>query len=438
MKTEDREAVALFRFGLISEFVHSDVPRAERKTQMKKVAKRKHKFPVGVRETAITVSKLKSWLSAYNKGGIEALKPKIRSDKGICKAIEPPLIRKILEVKKATPSLSILELIRSLEDAEEAPVDLLKKSTVHRLLQNHNLSGRPGLDPGLKPQRLPFTYPMPLDLWIADVMHGRVLVLEQKVYLIAFLDCATRAVMHAAFAFDEGALSVLEVFRQALLTRGLCRRLYVDHGSAFVDSRMARTCAYLGIHHMLAPVGDGAAKGAIERFFGRVRRQFECYLQADDLTDLSTLNSLLWRWIHSTYHRTPHSGLNGDTPWSRFLRRLPETPHRRVPSDYDFVALWRTRAQRTIRNDGTVRLKGHVLEVPPTVTRRRIELRYLEEKLPEDVEVWSQGKLVGGAQPVDLEKNASRRRWRPTISKKKEELPLDPLSRARNTWQRDR
>jgi transposase InsO family protein len=435
MQDQHREAIAMFRYGLISEFIHAQQTRTERRARMREIAKQSYTVSWRSKTISVSMSSLSRWLSAYRTGGFPALRPKERSDKGVSKAIPQFLARRIIAIKQHAPLISIPEIIRSLEDAGEVEPNKLKLSTVHRLLQSRGLSGRPGQDPGKKQQRLPYLCKLPLDLWIGDVMHGRILVQDKKVYLIAFIDNATRAIMHASFRFDEGALSVLEVLREALMTRGICRRLYVDHGSAFIDERMTRTCAELGIHHMLAPVRDGAAKGPIERWFGTVRRQFECHLQEPDLRDLDTLNSLLWRWINSTYHQRVHSTLDGETPRGRFMRLLPTTPHQRVKKDFDFIALWRSRVHRTIRNDGTVRLHGHLLEVPPTITRNRVELRYLHELLPQQVEVWVADAFKGHALPVDLEANATRRRWRPKSPQTSTSKPqVDPLGRARRSY----
>lgn len=253
-------------------------------------------------------------------------------------------------------------------------------------------------------------------------------------YLIVFIH-ASRAVMHAEYAFDESTLSILKVFRQVVLTRGLCKRVYVDHGSAFVDARFVRTCAHLGTHLLHAPVGDGAAKGPVERFIGTYRRQCESYLQPADLSSLDTLNSLLWRWIHTTYHQRPHHGIDGDTPWQRFMEGLKNIEHRRIAPDFDFASLWRTRKERTVKRDMTVSLEGHWLEVPPTVKHKKVELRYFPEKLPADVEVWDEDEHVGQAQPVDKVANIGRRRWRPKKPvEQQKRLPVDPLASARKTW----
>ena len=436
MSDEKRQAVAMFRYGLISEFLHTKLPRGEQKVRMQALAERTYYVSWQAEPVKVTVPRQKRWLSAYRKHGLDGLIDKVRKDKGVSRAIDPLLQARIIAAKKADRNLTIPELIRSLEDIGEAPMGGLYTSTVHRLLQHHKLSGRPGIDPGQKTQRLPYRYELPHQMWLGDVMHGRVQIACRKVYLIAFIDSASRVIVHAEFAFDEGAMSVLKVFREAVNTRGIPQRLYVDHGSAFIDNRLQRTCAHLGTHHLLAPVRDGAAKAPIERFFHRFRQQFEAYLTEDDLVDLSTLNSLLWRWLHSTYHRVPHAGLDGETPWDRYLALLPRTEHRRVDVDFDWQAVWRTRATRTVRRDGTVQLKGHALEVPPTVHTKKVELRYVPEDLPEGVEVWIEEEHIGPATPVNLIANAKRRRWNPKAGVQADDAGrgLDPLGRSRQTW----
>ncbi|MBI5139341.1 helix-turn-helix domain-containing protein, partial [Candidatus Nomurabacteria bacterium] len=66
MENEKTKTVAVFRFGIISEFVS---------------------------RSGISRSTIMKWILAYKKGGyqIEALYPKIRADKGKCKVLDPAL-----------------------------------------------------------------------------------------------------------------------------------------------------------------------------------------------------------------------------------------------------------------------------------------------------------------------------------------------------------
>jgi transposase InsO family protein len=435
MKEDEKEAKALFRYGLISEFLHTDLAHGEKSARMEELAARKYRVPWHEDSLDISESTLNRWLCIYKRRGFSGLMPADRSDKNMSKAIDTILLDRIIAIKKTHPEMSIPLLIRSLEDSGESPRGHLKHSTVHRLLQRHSLSGRPGRDKGKKRQRLPFKYAFPMDLWVGDVMHSRHPVQGRKVYLIAWMDNATRAIMYTEYRYSESALDILSTFSKALQVRGICKRVYVDHGSGYVDGRFVRTCAHLGIHLMYAPVKDGAAKGCIERFFLSLRSSFEQYLKPGDLATLEVLNSLLWRWIHSTYHTSVHAALEGKSPWQCFMEKLPLIEHRRIDRAFDFIELWRTREMRTVRRDGTVSLNGHQLEIPPTVSRNHVELRFLEEELPNGVEVWEADKYLGVATPVKLEENTHRRRWKPKPGLKDTgRLLVDPLNRARNTW----
>ena len=438
MKEDEKEAKALFRYGLISEFLHYAFRWGDQRLRMQEIAERFYQVSWQAGNYRVSIATLRRWLAKYRNNGFSGLTPGDRRDRNISKAIEPILSDRIIALKKSSPEMSIPILISSLEDAKEVAKGKLKHSTVHRLLQRHGLSGRPGRDRGHKKQRLPYKYGFPMDLWVGDVMHSRHLVQERKVYLMAWMDNATRAIMHAEYGYSEGALSLLSSFSQAIKVRGICKRVYVDHGSGYVDGRFVRTCAHLGIHLMYAPVRDGAAKGCIERWFSSVRSSFEPYLKSSDLENLETLNSLLWRWIHSTYHTREHAALEGKSPWQVFMEKLPLIEHRRIDGNFDFMALWRTREQRTVRRDGTVSLNGHQLELPPVVSRYQVELRFMEEDLPNGVEVWEAGKYLGVATPVKLEENTHRRRWHPQPNQKDSSaLLVDPLKRARNTWTKE-
>lgn len=435
MTHEEREAKALFRYGLISEFLYAEKDRGFQRSRMQAIASTRYQVSWQDQPLQVSESTLNRWLSLYRRYGFKGLQPRDRSDKHVSKAIDPVLADQIIAMKKSDPRISIPLLIASLEDAGQAARGILKHSTVHRLLQRHGLSGRLGRDRGMKKQRLPFRYTHPMALWVGDVMHSAHRVQGRKVYLIAWLDNASRAIMHAEYRFSESALDILTTFRKALEIRGICQRVYVDHGSGYIDGRFVRTCAHLGVDLQYAPVKDGAAKGCIERFFRTFRDGFETYLHAHDLENIVSLNSMLWRWIHSTYHQNDHSGLNGEAPWHYFMRLLPEILHRRVPEGFDFLELWKNRVTRRVHRDGTVRLKGHRLEIPPTVTHGTVELRFMDDTLPEDVDVWDDEMLKGQAIPVDLSANTRRRRWRPkSPDQLTGKLPVDPLTRTRTLY----
>ncbi|MBL0378100.1 MAG: transposase family protein [Desulfofustis sp. PB-SRB1] len=87
---------------------------------------------------------------------------------------------------------------------------------------------------------------------------------RRKAYLIAILDDHSRFITHGEFFSSEKLESWLQVFRQALLTRGLPRKLYVDNGAAFRSRHLERICASLGIAliHSRPYTPQGAARSS--------------------------------------------------------------------------------------------------------------------------------------------------------------------------------
>ncbi|CAO0822920.1 transposase [Desulfarculales bacterium] len=67
-------------------------------------------------------------------------------------------------------------------------------------------------------------------------MHGPMLLVDHKrreTYLFAVIDGTSRLIAHAEFYLSEGLATYIQALRQALLKRGLPRKLYFDNGPAF-------------------------------------------------------------------------------------------------------------------------------------------------------------------------------------------------------------
>lgn len=65
-----------------------------------------------------------------------------------------------------------------------------------------------------------------------------------------------------------------ETFRQALLKRGIPKKLFVDNGKVFQSQQLQLICARLGIAVSVARPYSPASKGKIERYFRTFRDQF--------------------------------------------------------------------------------------------------------------------------------------------------------------------
>jgi len=225
--------------------------------------------------------------------------------------------------------LTIPLLIRRVREQHGAAVSdevVLADSTVHRLLARRGLMRKPS-EPTSKDHRR-FEYEAAGELWMSDVMYGPKIREQRQLrrtYLIALLDDATRLVPYAAFMFSEGTTAYLQVLEQAILRRGIAKRLYVDNGSAFRSRQLGVVCAKLGIALIHARPYTPQGKGKMERWFRTVRMQHLPLLAAEHLSSLDAMNRALAVWIEGEYHHAPHRGLRDELKYAEVCACEP--PH---------------------------------------------------------------------------------------------------------------
>jgi transposase InsO family protein len=100
-------------------------------------------------------------------------------------------------------------------------------------------------------------------------MHGPMVTAgekKRKTYLFAFLDDMSRLIAHAEFFLTERLDSYLDALRQALLKRGLPRKLYVDNGPAFRSAHLQEITASLGVALVHSKPYQPQGRGKVERF----------------------------------------------------------------------------------------------------------------------------------------------------------------------------
>lgn len=375
MDEQSRERVAIFRYGVIAELVNGPLAPGEKEKVLTRLSQKEWTIP-GTDRTRIARATMRDWAAAYRAMGLDGLKPQPRSDAGTSRAIPEPVQELLLAMRRERPKASLESLVRALRLSGKVPADLrLAPSTVHRVLAAHGTQATPAGTP--EPDARAFTYPHANDLWTSDVMHGpRLLVPGRrdggKTYLLAFLDDATRMVPFGAFYASENAACFQDALKQALLRRGVPRRLYCDNGSTYRTHHLEVICATLNIVLVHSRPHHPRGRGKIERFFRSVRSAFLPHVTPEMLTSLATLNRVFWAWLEAEYHHTVHGGLDGKTPLDRFLEDTALT--RGAPEDLD--ALMRMRVNRKVGRDRTIRLEGRMYEAPDGFAGETVEVRY--------------------------------------------------------------
>ena len=375
MDQDLREKIALFRYGVIAELVGRPPAPREKEKLLCAIAEKEWSVP-GSRRSRIGRTTVRDWIVLYQTHGFDGLKPGPRCDAGRPRAIPEPVQELLLKLRAERPDSSIDSLIRAVQLSGRFASDLrLSRSSVHRFFASQATPAQGAST--AEPDAMAFTFPHVNDLWTSDLMHGpRLLVPGRrdggKTYLYAFLDDASRMVPFAAFYLAENAACFQDALKQALLRRGLPRRLYCGNGATFRTHHLQVICATLNISLIHSRPHRPRGRGKIERFFRHVRTAFLPHLTQEILSDLAELNRVFWAWLEAEYHQTPHGGLAGQTPLDRFLD--DQALIRPAPEQLE---LWlRMSVARRVGRDRTVHLDGRLYEAPDGYAGETVDVLY--------------------------------------------------------------
>lgn len=413
---DHRHAVALFRYGLIAELVRLEPGAKGLYAQIETKAAGHYTIP-GSSRTRVAAETIRDWLKHYRRGGFDALLPKPRADRGQSRSLPAQVVDVLLATKEGNPALSVQLVIREARKHTDVPEELpLPGATVHRLLARHGLMDKPRGDSSDSDRRR-FAFRHAGQMWMSDVMHGPSVRVgarsKRKTYLIAFIDDATRVIPYCAFTLSENTRTFLPVFKQALLRRGLPKRLYVDNGANYRSQHLALVCAKLGIALIHARPYRPSGKGKIERWFKTVRAQLLTRLSEDDTRDLQSLNRRLWAWVEGEYHHAPHRGLERNTPVEQWTLCAQDVSFPEPGMDLDDLFLFE--CMRKVQKDRTVSLNGVVYEVDAALVGEKVTLRFDPGAAPErPIQVCHKGKTIEQAKPVQLYANCFVKRNRPS------------------------
>ena len=393
---------AVFRYGLISEATRPLTDEVASQV-LARVAARQHPLPDGSLRR-FSVSTLRLWLRQYQRGGLDALLPRTRSDKGTFRALDDDAIEMICRHRVQHRHISVKLFWQILhDDGVLGEGTRVCEATLRRLLKTR------GLDKAVRgpgKARAKYEMPHPNDLWVADFMHGprvRTAQGKRKAILCAVIDDHSRVLVGARFACGEDTADLLHTFRDAIATYGVPKRFYTDNGPAFTSRHLAEACARIGCTLLHSEPFDSPSRGKVERVFRTIRSRLLPLLQDGDLASLEALQQRLEHWLRDDYHLKRHGGI-AMKPLDRFLAGAEQIPIQRLaPAEIDHAFM--ARLTRVVRNDATVKVDGIFYEVPPDYIGARVDLRFPIGR-PDDLVLYRDDKPVGSIRPVDPVDNA--------------------------------
>jgi len=401
-----------FRYSIIAELLNPYLNRAERRALMRQKAGRRYEIPYSER-SSLSPDCIRKWYAAFQRFGKEGLRPKVRSDKGLCRALAAEESAALLEYLEAHPQLTAKAVYRKLKEQGVVGSEL-SKSALSRLVVAAGLKREERLRDQDGRQQLKFAFKYPLECVQADMMHAFELPDERgkrrRAILMVILDDATRRVVYGAFSFRESSLEFEYGLRHVLLAHGRIGKIFCDNGSAFVSGETLRILSILGIPLIHSRVGAASSRGKVERHFRTVRDQFLRPLDKDSVRSLADLNARFHTWLESEYHRSPHRGLGGQSPLEAWLQKAHHII--RLDPTVDLDEVFRHECRRRIYGDCTFTLDGVLYEVPAVLKGKVIKVRFNPFQSTRKLELLYENRSYGEAHLVDTYANTRVKRDR--------------------------
>ena len=390
VRAERARAVGLFRYQLIRDAADPVHSTKERGKLVRELAGRAHTDPFG-RQVRISRQTLDRWIRDWRAGGFDALVPNPRQ----CTPRTPAQVLELaVALRRENPDRTAAAIRRILRtQLGWAPDERTLQRNFHRL----GLIG--GSDGGSATVFGRFEAEHPNDLWTGDALHGMAIA-ARKTYLFAFLDDHSRLLPGYRWGYAEDTVRLAAALRPALASRGVPKAVYVDNGSAYIDTWLLRACAKLGVRLVHSTPGRPQGRGKIERFFRTVREQFLVEITGEPdvigrhhVADLAELNRLFAAWVETQYHRAVHSE-TGQTPLARWCAGDPIA----LPAPETLTEAFLWEEHRRVTKTATVSLHSNSYEVDPALVGRKVELVFDPFDLTR-IEVRAAGVPMGLAIP---------------------------------------
>jgi putative transposase len=345
------ESVALFRASIVGAIVQRELSRGELADALRAIAACKYR-PPGRRATKqFSLATIERWFYAYRRGGVEALRPSPRSDRGRARELTPEQRELLLDIRREHPTASVPVIIRTLVADGRLAKDAVSSTTVQRLYREAQLTK------SVRPDghtRLRWQAEHPGALWHGDVCHGpslRVGQTTKPLRIHALLDDASRYVVALEAHHSEREDDMLGIFLRTLRTHGAPDALYLDNGSTYRGEALRVACERLDVTLLHARPGDAPARGKMERFWRTLRAG--CLDHLGTMTSLHDVQARLIAFLDGHYHEAPHGGLFGKAPADAW-----EGARLRTIDEKTLAAALTTRPRRRVRRDGTVDIDG--------------------------------------------------------------------------------
>lgn len=375
METENTQKeqmeIARMRFGIIAPLVQGTYPDESIAAYCRRVAQTPMQLPGG-RVFQYKPKTVGKWYNLYNRGGMDALMPRTRCDKGGTRVLTEDAELEIRRIRQEYPRLNATQ-IREKLITDGTLAATVSVSTVQRYIKRNGLKGS---SETLIRDRKAYEEACFGGMWQADTCYlpyiredGK----SRRVYLIMILDDYSRMIVGGKLYYQENAANFQKTLREAVAAYGIPNKLYVDNGSPYSNDQLSFICGSVGTVLLHTPVRDGASKGKVERNFRTLKERWLYSLDISQIQSLEEFNRLLADYIRK-HNTTRHSG-TGQTPLERYLAT---NEHIRKPVSREWLEeAFHNRVMRNVNRDATIHLSNVCYDAPMQFIGQKVEVRFI-------------------------------------------------------------
>lgn len=377
MDRKKAEEIANFRYRLISPIVcRESLFFGETAELVREAAKKIYQIP-GSRKTRVSVRTIERYLKQYREGGFKALMPKYTGPRST--RIPQEYFDLALDLKRENLKRPVTQIIEILEMSGKVPKGALKRSTLYDYFEREGLTKELGKKESKAYQR--FSPKHRNQRWQGDTCHLLYITDSNnpkkkiKLYLIAWLDEATRVITHGQLYTEEKLYALEDCLKKAIMKFGLPEQAYVDNGQIYSSNHLQSVCGRLGIHLSHTRPYRPQGRGKLERTFATIQRSFLPEIEVmlrDKMMSVDEINDYFFIWLRQHYHENVHSATK-QKPMLAF--ESDSYPLRRVDLA-TLVDAFLVEETRKVDKTGVFRLNGVDYQAPLELARTKISVRY--------------------------------------------------------------
>jgi transposase len=225
------EAVALFRSEIVGALTRRELDRGELADALVELSKQRFRPPGAKFSKSYSLATLERWHYAYKSGGLDALKPAARCDRGRCQELTDEQRQLLLDIREEHPAASVPVILRTLVAEGRLESDAISASSVRRFYQEKGLDRVAVRNQARGKVRLRWQAERPGALWHADVCHGTAVVIDDRslpVRIHGILDDASRYIIGLEAFHHERESEMLTLLVRAVRKHGPADALYLD------------------------------------------------------------------------------------------------------------------------------------------------------------------------------------------------------------------